>query len=106
MTKSLPKQILTDKTTFLSLSFLCLSLFVLYMYFVCASVLHVVMRTEVNQENTKIASDISVLESKYIASQHRVSSDIASLQGYQKTAHKVFIDRAKSSLVLNTNSGQ
>lgn len=105
MTKALPKQLLTDKTIFLSLAFLCLSLVALYMYFVSASVLHVVMRTEMSQENTKIASDISALESKYIAAQHKVSSDIASLQGYQKTTTKVFIDRGKSSLVLNTRAG-
>ncbi len=106
MTKALPKQLLTDKTIFLGLAFLCLSLIALYMYFVSASVLHVVMRTEVSQENTKIASDISALESKYIAAQHKVSSDIASLQGYKKTAEKVFIDREKSSLVLNTRTGR
>jgi exopolysaccharide biosynthesis protein len=106
MTKAIPKKILTDKILFLSLVSVCFSLIALYMYFVSASVLHVVMRTEVSQQNTKIASDISALESKYIAAQHRVSSDIASLEGYHKTEKKVFINRGESSLVLNTALGR
>ena len=62
------------------------------------------MRTEIDQEITKISSEISSLESKYISAQHKVSSDIASLQGFQKTNEKVFIDRGTDSLVLSTGA--
>jgi hypothetical protein len=91
-----------EKAIFIVLSSLCLSLVAMYMYFVSASVIHVVMRTEINQEITKLSSDISELEGKYIASQHRVSSEIASLQGYQETEERIFIDRNRDSLVLST----
>lgn len=95
-----------EKAIFMSLALLCTMLFALYIYFVSASVVHVVMRTEINQEITKIASDISELEGEYIEAQHRVSSDIASLQGYTPSESKVFIDRTPSSLVLSTSLDQ
>lgn len=98
--------LLTEKTVFMSLAFTCVSLFILYIYFVSASVWHVVMRTEIDQEITVISSSISELESKYIEAQHRVSSDIASLQGYEKASSKIFIDRNKDSLVLSTGAGR
>lgn len=91
-----------DKAVFMSLAFTTMLLFALYIYFISASVVHVVMRTEVSQEITKIASEISELEGEYIEAQHRVSSDIASLQGYSETQNKVFIDKTPSSLVLST----
>ena len=92
-----------EKTLFVALSSLCLVLFVLYVYFISASVVHVVMRTEISQEVSQISSEISQLEGKYIEAQHRVSSDIASLQGYQEASEKIFIDKTPSSLVLSTN---
>ena len=94
-----------EKAIFLTLFVLCVSLFSLYIYFISASVVHVVMRTETSQEITKIASQISELESRYIAAQHRVSSDIASLQGYTPADAKIFIDRTPDSLVLSTQRG-
>lgn len=91
-----------EKAAFAGLASLSMVLFALYVYFISASVVHVVMRTEISQEITKIASEISELEGEYIEAQHRVSSDIASLQGYTQTQSKVFIDRTPSSLVLST----
>ncbi len=91
-----------EKAVFMTLAFATMMLFALYIYFISASVVHVVMRTEINQEITLIASEISELEGKYIEAQHRVSSDIASLQGYTETQEKVFIDKTPSSLVLST----
>ncbi len=91
-----------EKAVFMSLAFVTMMLFALYVYFISASVVHVVMRTEVSQEITLISSEISELEGEYIEAQHRVSSDIASLQGYTQTQAKVFIDKTPSSLVLST----
>lgn len=103
MNTAITQTIQVEKAVFATLASLCVLLFSLYVYFVSASVVHVVMRTEVSQEITKIASDISELEGRYIEAQHRVSSDIASLQGYTQTQSKVFIDKTPSSLVLTTN---
>jgi len=100
MNTELLKNIYSDKRAFMLLSFVAVMLFVLYIYFISASIVHVVMRTEINQDATEIASDISTLESKYIAVQHKVSSEVATLNGYQKAPQKIFIDRAEDTLVL------
>lgn len=103
-TKALVQTLPIEKTLFLGLSCVCLALFSLYIYFISASVVHVVMRTEISQEITKISSEISELEGDYIEAQHKVSSDIASLQGYTQTTAKIFIDRTPASLVLQTEA--
>ena len=106
MTGVIKQTLLTEKALCMLLLGSCVSLFGLYMYLVSASVVHVVMRTETNQEISHISSDISSLESIYIKSQHRVSSDIATLQGFQKVSDKVFIDKSVDSLVLSTDIGR
>ena len=100
MNTELLKNIYTDKRAFMVLSFVTILLFTLYIYFISASIVHVVMRTEINQDTREIASEISTLESKYIAVQHKVSSDVATLNGYQKAPHKIFIDRTEDTLAL------
>lgn len=95
------QNIYTDKRAFMVLSSTTVLLFALYIYFVSASIVHVVLRTEVNGDIRSLSSEISLLEGKYIEVQHKVSSDIASLQGYQKTGAKIFIDRNEDSLVLS-----
>jgi len=77
-------------------------LFGLYMYFVASSVVHVVIRTEVEQVSQKLKSEISLLENNYIAAQHKVSRRISSLEGYDEVTEKVFIDRTAPSLVLGS----
>lgn len=106
MNRVITQSIHTEKAIFLSLCFVCAALFALYIYFVSASVAHVVLRTEINQDITHIASEISELEGKYIAAQHKVSADIATLSGYVQASHKVFIDRTPASLVLSTEANR
>ncbi len=77
---------------------------VAYMYFLSASVMHVVLRTEVEQSVQQLHSEIALLESQYIQAQHRVSERISSLQGYNEVTNKVFIDRRSPSLVLNDSN--
>lgn len=77
-------------------------LFALYVYFICASIMHVVAREEVQKAMAQHRSHLSALESDYIAAQHAVSEDVAYLDGYEATHTKVFIDRTEPSLVLNT----
>lgn len=76
---------------------------VLYMYFLSASVVHVVMRKELNQEIANVSSYVSQLESQYIEAQHNMSNRIATLDGFVETDEKVFIDRTPATLVLHTN---
>lgn len=88
---------------FTALGLLCL-LFAAYMYFVSASIVHVVMRKEISQEIAQVSSQVSQLEARYIEAQHSVSDEIASQHGYTKVAAKTFIDREASTLVLETTN--
>lgn len=91
----------TQQKICIALAATLLGLFVCYIYFISASIVHVVIRTELHQEIQKVSSEISVLESQYIAAQHKVSESIASLQGYTENSNKVFIDRSQPSLVYS-----
>lgn len=90
------------KRLVIGLGSLCLALFSGYVYFVCASVMHVVVRTETDHSLREQRSRISQLEAEYIAAQHAVSQNIAHLDGYERVVDKVFIDRSEPSLVMNT----
>jgi len=83
---------------------LLLVIFSLYVYLVSYSVVHVVIRKEIQQEINKLQTDVSNLEAEYITAQHLVSSEIASLEGYIEIEEKIFINRNNDSkLVLSTN---
>lgn len=81
-----------------------LAMFIAYIYLVSASIVHVVMRTELNEEIHQVSSEISILESKYIAAQYDVSKSIASLQGYTENSDKIFIDRSAPSVAFAAGS--
>lgn len=98
------KQHNLHKQACIGLLSLCVVLFATYVYFISASIVHVVIRTETNQEVKKMSSEISLLEGRFIEAQHKVSSDIASLQGYTQTSNKVFIDRTIPAFVLSDGS--
>lgn len=73
----------------------------LYVYLLSASVVHVVIRQEVQQSIKNQHSVISSLESSYIKAQHQLSANVANLDGYAKAEEKIFIHRNGSSLVLS-----
>jgi len=77
------------------------SLIVLYMYFLSFSVVHVVLRKEVNQSQMAVRSDISRLEAKFIEAQHQVSEKIASAKMLSETDEKIFVHRVSPTLVLS-----
>ena len=76
-------------------------LFVGYVYLLSASVVHVVIQKEMKRDFTKLHSEIAAVETTYIAAQHAVSADIASLDGFVAVTEKIFIDRSEPSLVLS-----
>lgn len=87
--------------TILSCTILCM-LFAAYVYFLSASVIHVVIRKEITSEVALLHSDISKLESEYIKRQHAVSDDIAARKGFIAVNDKIFLDRSDTTLVLST----
>lgn len=72
-----------------------------YIYFVSASVTHVVMRKQVDQEIASLGSNVSQLESQYIEAQHQVSNEIATLHGFTHTTQTIYLDKSASSLALS-----
>ena len=103
-TKALIKTYTAHETTIMMGLLGCLLCLVgLYMYLVSASVVHVVIRKEINQEMTQLHTEIAKLEAEYISAQHSISTDIASLQGFVPTPDKIFLDRTPSSVVLGAN---
>jgi hypothetical protein len=85
-------------------TFVCVGLFistiVLYLYFLNMSVVQVVMRTEHVQKQNELNAEIAMLEASYIKAQHRISSRIATLDGYNLDTPKIFITRKQSGLVF------
>ena len=75
----------------------------LYMYFVSASVVHVVMRKELDAAITETSSHVASLETTYIEAQHEVSADIASLQGFERNDDKIYIDMTAAAVALLQN---
>lgn len=78
-----------------------LVLFVAYIYFLSASVVHVVIRKEVTNELASLHSEIATLEAEYIQRQHAVSDEIATQKGFVAVRDKIFLDRSDSSLAMS-----
>lgn len=81
----------------------CILVFCAYMYFVSASIVHVVMRKEVDAQIAQLGTHMGELESKYIEIQHSVSSDIATQKGFVVVDKKIFIDKTVDTLVVSRN---
>ena len=94
------KKINTEKRyLYLSVGVLAL-LAVLYMYLVSATVMHVVVHKELTRSISDMNSELSQLEAEYIAAQHDLSAQVASLPGFVETPDKIFIERADTTLVV------
>jgi len=89
-----------EKRYLIGLVTLAFILVCLYMYFVSATIMHVVVRKETDQSMSQMHSKLGALEAEYIAAQHSVSEHVASLQGFVATSEKVFINRTPSTLVV------
>jgi hypothetical protein len=74
-----------------------------YLYFLNVSVVHVVMRKEATQEQNRLRTEIAMLETSYIESQHKIADKIADLEGYSTETEKIFITRGETGLVLRDN---
>jgi len=104
MTKRKTNNQILEKRLFIGFLSIFVGILGLYMYLVSATVMHVVLQTEYRQEAKTIRSDVSTLENRLIVAQHKVSSNIASLQGFTSITEKIFIDRTPASLVLSDSN--
>jgi len=76
--------------------------FLTYTYFLCVSVVNVVMRQEIDTEIARVSNDITKLEARYIDAQARVTKEEATLRGFATSNEKVYVARDPESLVLRT----
>lgn len=77
--------------------------FALYMYFLSASVLNVVMRQEIDAEIHTTQTKISALESRYIIAKTNITPDVAVAHGLLKSDQKTFITKTKVNLAFGGN---
>ena len=82
---------------------LFLILFGLYVYFVSASVVHVIARKEVDKEIAQVNSHISDLESQYINAKQAIDPGSVRHYGFVAAPKKVYIVKAPRNLVLLTH---
>ncbi|MAZ30166.1 hypothetical protein CL655_02685 [bacterium] len=94
------KQIHKEKRYAMLAGGLLLFLVVGYMYGVCLTVMHVVVRKETSQSMAELNSQVAALEAEYISAQHAVSARVALLPGFVETPEKIFIDRSETTLVV------
>jgi hypothetical protein len=73
---------------------------ILYMYLLASTVVHVVMQKEVERKVAEAETVVSELETELMLAQHKVSAEIATLEGYVEPETRVFIDRGEASLVV------
>lgn len=65
----------------------------LYVYFLSASVLNVVMREEIGKDIAAFNSQIGELEHSYLSQKNRIGLNDASTLGFVKIADKRFVER-------------
>ncbi|MBI4086475.1 hypothetical protein HY416_00630 [Candidatus Kaiserbacteria bacterium] len=92
----------TQRLFFVALS-IFLILFGLYVYFISASVVHVIARKEVDREITYLHSHISDLESSYIDAKQAIGEDTIGQYGFVPAPKKVYVVKAPDNLVLLTH---
>jgi hypothetical protein len=83
--------------TFLSVAVL------LYIYFVCIAIVHVVVRTETDQDITHTKTRIATLEERYMSAATGMTLEEAAASGFVETKDKVFVRRTADTLVLSSN---
>ena len=83
--------------------FMIMLLLGMYMYFVSASVVHVIVRKEIDQDITRVSSKLSDLEASFITAKQAIDEDTITRHGFVFSHDsKTYITKAPSSLVLAT----
>ena len=105
MTRTNTTPYCTERRIFFAALSLLLILFGAYVYFVSASIVHVIARKEIDREIAQVNSRIGDLESAYIVAQQAITEDTISEYGFASvSASKVYIERAPTNLVLLTHN--
>ncbi len=84
---------------------LLLAMFGAYIYFVSASIVHVIARKEVDRDIAHLHSRIGELESAFIAANQAITEETVTAYGFvaDDGSEKVFVRKTPSNLVLVTH---
>jgi hypothetical protein len=77
--------------------------FGLYMYFLSASIVNVVIRQEIDTEIRETSTRIAELEARYVAAKGTVTEATASEKGFMNASTKTFVSKKSENVVLSRN---
>lgn len=104
MTRHTTTPYCTERRVFFGALALLIALFGAYIYFVSASVVHVVVREETDKKISYVTSRIGDLESQYLAVQQAITEEDLAQYGFvDAPAEKVYVRKAPDNLVLVTH---
>jgi hypothetical protein len=81
-----------EKQVFWALTSLLILLVVFYIYFLTASIFHVIVREEVEQNIIVLESYLGGLEAKYIKKKNTITLDLAYELDFHRVASKEFVN--------------
>lgn len=93
-------QFYTNTRLFYAVLAALLVVFSVYIYYICATVVNVVVRQEIDQNIAKANSRISDLESRYIEAKERVTLAEANARGFTSSREKIYITQISDTLVV------
>jgi len=76
----------------------------LYMYFLSATVVHVVLRKQAITATANVESKISQLEAAYISNQNLVSEKIVSTKDFSEHTEKIFVSRVTPTVAMSNGN--
>ena len=91
----------TQKKIFFMLLGILVLLFSAYIYFVSASIVHVIVRKEIDRDIVAQKSNISDLEAAFIVAKQSITEETIAKHGFSlDTPEKIYIKKVPTSLVL------
>lgn len=93
-------QFYTNTRLFYAVLSMLLVVFSVYVYCICATVVNVVVRQEIDRNIAEANSRISDLESRYIEAKQRVTLAEANERGFTSSKEKIYITQISDTLVV------
>ncbi len=90
----------SERTALMAAGALFMVAFALYVYFLSASIVNVVMRQEIDLEIRAVNASLADLESRYIVARGAITEASAQERGFLKGASKTYVSKNPENLVL------
>lgn len=103
---SLAKELAYERHAIAALSTMLLLLVALYLYFVAASILNVMGKTEAERNMRDIEGSMGSLEQKYLALSQSINQDEAGSLGLAPVQSVSYVYRPTASAMADTNTNE